>query len=202
MDRKLIFTLLLFSHTVCSFAQWTKEDSVWLEGVASGKIKLELNPETQKAIEEGMFISTDKPIIQPLHAPNTLPITKVFTDIKPANVPPPESDSIDFSRLPPSVFMKYELKVAVRSVVLIPIPPLKKLDSVRIGNTGAAVRAKATNVYPSAVKDGQRRGGFVASVGYSFSADDLLRTIFQPSFRAKKRNKKHATAWKNYNSTP
>ena len=175
-----------------------------MEGVASGKIKLELNPETQKAIREGMFISTDKPTIQPLHAPNDLSITKIFTDIKPENFSLAEHDTIDFSKLPPSVFMLYEEDgIAIKSVVFLPIPPKTiDFDFIRIGNTGTIMKIHATNAYSDVVKDGQRRGGFVYSVSQSFSADNLLRSVFHPSFRAKKRNKKHATAWKNYNSMP
>jgi hypothetical protein len=35
-------------------------------------------------------------------------------------------------------------------------------------------------------------------LGVSFSAEDLLRSIFWKSERAKKRNRKHANAWKSY----
>ena len=38
--------------------------------------------------------------------------------------------------------------------------------------------------------------------GFSFSAEDLLQSIFSKTARAKKRNLKKANAWKTYNSLP
>jgi len=46
---------LLFAGRL--YAQWTEADSVWLQGVISGKTELRLKPEVKKAIEEDRLIN-------------------------------------------------------------------------------------------------------------------------------------------------
>ena len=52
MHKQLLIVMLicLKGADYISTQQWTKKDSVWLQNVLSGKEKLELNPETMKAI--------------------------------------------------------------------------------------------------------------------------------------------------------
>ena len=52
------------------------------------------------------------------------------------------------------------------------------------------------------VKDGQRRGGVLATIRVYFDAEDLLETIFWKSARDKKRNRKRENTWKYYNDYP
>lgn len=82
-----------------------KKDSVWLQNVLSGKEKLELNPETMKAIQSGSFINLDEPASDMKMSPVTpLPILKDFTEYI-------QTDSthrkIALKDLPPGVFWLY-----------------------------------------------------------------------------------------------
>ena len=62
MHKQLLIVMLicLKGADYISAQQWTKKDSVWLQNVLSGKEKLELNPETMKAIQSGSFINLDE----------------------------------------------------------------------------------------------------------------------------------------------
>lgn len=88
-----------------SAQQWTKKDSIWLQNVLSGKEKLELNPETMKAIQSGSFINLDEPASNMKMSPTTpLPILKDFTEYI-------RTDSTNRKKalkdLPPGVFWLY-----------------------------------------------------------------------------------------------
>lgn len=63
MHKQLLIVMLicLKGADYISAQQWTKKDSVWLQNVLSGKEKLELNPETMKAIQSGSFINLNEP---------------------------------------------------------------------------------------------------------------------------------------------
>ena len=82
--RKQLFIVMLIclrGADYMSAQQWTKKDSVWLQNVLSGKEKLELNPETMKAIQSGSLINLDEPASEMKMAPVTpLPILKDFTE--------------------------------------------------------------------------------------------------------------------------
>lgn len=103
----LLCFLICLNGTESLFAQWTKKDSLWLQDVLSGKEKLQLNPETMKAIESGTFINQDKPASQMLMAPATSPaanlkdFSEYITRIDTGPYVP------DYRKVPPSVFMKY-----------------------------------------------------------------------------------------------
>lgn len=63
------------------YAQWTEQDSIWLQNVLAGKDTIQLNPEFQKAIQDGSFLNPDGPVGKPqLAAPTALPITKDFSE--------------------------------------------------------------------------------------------------------------------------
>ena len=66
MHKQLLIVMLicLKGADYISAQQWTKKDSVWLQNVLSGKEKLELNPETMKAIQSGSFINGN-PVTHP-----------------------------------------------------------------------------------------------------------------------------------------
>ena len=83
MHKQLLIVMLicLKGADYISAQQWTKKDSVWLQNVLSGKEKLELNPETMKAIQSGSFINLDEPTSDMKMSPVTpLPILKDFTE--------------------------------------------------------------------------------------------------------------------------
>lgn len=107
MHKQLLIVMLicLKGADYISAQQWTKKDSVWLQNVLSGKEKLELNPETMKAIQSGSFINLDEPASDMKMSPVTpLPILKDFTEYI-------QTDStyrkVALKDLPPGVFWLY-----------------------------------------------------------------------------------------------
>lgn len=106
--RKQLFIVMLIclrGADYMSAQQWTKKDSVWLQNVLSGKEKLELNPETMKAIQSSSLINLDEPASEMKMAPVTpLPILKDFTEYI-------QTDSTNRKKapkdLPPGVFWLY-----------------------------------------------------------------------------------------------
>ncbi|MDR1602979.1 MAG: DUF4858 domain-containing protein [Tannerella sp.] len=176
--------------------EWSAQDSAWLRRVLSGKEELKLNDATRKAIREGTLISTDPAPgkLPMLSAPPELPVSKIVESIA-----QPKTQKKDMTELPPSVYILDGLgdgdllqsdssnilhfnTASTNSVVVQKwVVELKWLET--------ATSRKATVNDPTAVRSG----------GITIDAEDLLRTIFQPSYRAKKRNRKHATARYTYN---
>jgi hypothetical protein len=186
---------LLLALGLCSVIniraqEWSAQDSAWLRRILSGQEELKLNDATRKSIREGTLISTDPaPGKMPiLSAPPELPVTKAFE-----NITIPKTQKKSMTELPPSVFILDGLNMGdslqCTSSSILPhatttprsVVELKQLD--------------ALTPRPAAVGEqyAPRAGGA------SFSAEDILRTIFWPSHRAKKRNRKQATARYNYN---
>lgn len=196
--RKTTCLCSLILFTLSLHAQWTREDSVWIEGVKSGKIKLELNPETKKAIDEGRLIKIAPPQNAMRGSAAQLPITKEFTDIKPEEEE--YGHSINPASLPPAILLRLDVPDSARIKSFVYVAPPTDYISMKlipIGTSGLYVTAHTGDLNPI-VKDGQSRGGAMGGVGFAFSMEDILRQIFMPSERAKKRNRKHATAWKYY----
>ncbi len=115
----LIVMLICFNSSEILWAQWTEKDSVWLQNILSGKEKLELNPETKKAIESGSLINLGEPASHMKFAPTTkLPVSKDFSEYI-------QNDSsqqkIALKDLPTYVFWHYAPK---------PIKPLKVYESI------------------------------------------------------------------------
>jgi hypothetical protein len=171
MDKKLLLLFILcLQHTETLYAQWTEQDSIWLQDVLSGKKDLQLKPEVLKAIEEGSFIRTDPPSMR--EDTQSMPlqhlISKDFSEyIKPTENTKP-TDSLFIL---PAVFMRLGLNEP------LPQDPINKAAYTPKGKVTAPV-----------------------PLGVSFSASDILNSIFLPSERAKARNRKKANAWKSYNS--
>ncbi len=208
MEKKWIVLLFICMHSTGTlYAQWTKKDSLWLEDVLSGKQKIQLNPETKKAIESGTFINTDGLQPELLSAPPLLPISKDF-DLSVS----PDSSNTDMpfhQSIPPAVYLIYAHKNTLRTdsadvseSPAFAMPDLRDKNRIQIKNTPVSVAAQATNIYNTNVKDGQQRGGFVGGVIVTFSMNDLLMGIFNKTERNKRRNKKRAQAWKTYTEYP
>ena len=107
MRKQLLIVMLicLKGADYISAQQWTKKDSVWLQNVLSGKEKLELNPETMKAIQSGSLINLDKPASNMKLSPvSPLPILKDFSEYIKADT---TRRKIALKDLPPSVFWLY-----------------------------------------------------------------------------------------------
>lgn len=107
MNKQLIiYILLCFSGTSNIHAQWTEKDSLWLQGILSGKDSIRLNPETMKAIQSGSFLNMDPQTSPMLNSPMELPILKDFSEY---------IDSSDSTRkvalkdLPPPVLLRHPI---------------------------------------------------------------------------------------------
>ncbi|MCD8043535.1 MAG: hypothetical protein LUH10_10790 [Tannerellaceae bacterium] len=144
----------------------------------SGGDSVKINPEFMQSIREGILlnISPDYPE-QSLFSPD-LPIMKDFSEYI-------YSDStkslMPLDQLPTFVIMRQGLDVTIKDTTLQSFMIHEKdLELLR-------------NAYYSSGPNG---------VGARFSMEDILRHIFWKSERAKKRNRKHANAYKFYNKMP
>lgn len=189
MKRYYYLILLLEIQTgILLYAQdkWTKQDSLWLQRVLSGNEKIQLNDQTKKAIESGTLLSPD-PFIKEQMQMNSIeiPIIKSFEGIT-----APENRRKQPHELPPPVYKLYGLD-AIDSV-----PDATRSTIFYEKTTTELKTLHATTPRKATVNDKISAG----TGGGGFSAEDLLRTIFWPSHRAKQRNKKNANAAKTYNN--
>jgi len=199
MKKQLIIWLLFcINGTTQVFAQWTEEDSIWLENVLSGNEQIRLNPETLKAIEKGKFLNTDEPDNQLLAVPPILPILKEFNGVGIADTGLYEIDS---GSIPPSLFAKYRKELdslRVNKYAFTFHKPLVEKEEFQIANLPVTVSAGARNIFSDEVKDGQRHGAGVVTLKSRFSLDDILLFLFSKKERDKRRNRKKARAWQGY----
>ena len=172
-----IFLLIVSILPMMAHAQWTEQDSLRLQEFLSGKEEIRLNPEFQKAIESGTFLRPDQPGTHMLSSPSELPITKDFSEYV-------QLDTLrrltNYDSITPVLFMLLNFKSPSRSLAI-----QKQAHTIRLPK-----------------KDGQRRGGVLATIRVYFDAEDLLETIFWKSARDKKRNRKRENTWKYYNDYP
>lgn len=203
--RMFILFVICLQHSGVVVAQWTKNDSVWLEKVLSGKEKVRLTPEARKAIESGTFFSNDKPKKNMHASESELPISKDFSEYL-------HSDStrkeMNYLEVPPSVYklqdfeIDEKIKIKKEAYMIAPkkdtlyVKHYHKLGKLPVSFSTYAEQLKSN------VPDGQRPTSVNVSVRATFSMEDILQSIFWKSARAKKRNRKHANAWKTYNSLP
>ena len=170
----LFFIVFLGSRWAIYSQEVTAEDSLWIQRIQDGTENIQLNEATRKAIESGTLIRDPFSTKQLKTSPSEMPIIKSFENITmPENRPKPQD-------IPISVYKIY-------------VQHLNLKDSLPAIGQGAAGFG--------AVYGGSEEVGKGVGVGVSmgFSAEDILRAIFWPSHRAKKRNAKNANAWKTYN---
>jgi hypothetical protein len=183
-----LFMIVFFSVCMSVYSQeWTAEDSLWMQRVQEGTEIIRLNEATRKAIDSGTLIRDPFVSKQLKSSPSEMPVFKSFEGITaPENKPKPHD-------LPLSVYKRYVQSLNMKdSLPVVPkmafsfsaeqVAELKNLDKL--------TPRKATVDDPFTIRSG---------ASGSFSAEDILRTIFWPSHRAKKRNAKNANAWKTYN---
>ena len=180
----LVMMIVCKSGMVIYAQEWTEQDSIWLQRVLNGTEKIQLNKETQKAIESGTFIHDPTISKQMKVSPQDYPIIESFEGIIKL-----ESHYKHPTELPPAAF---------RFFVFYPFDSLPdisnatKLSDANMAELKILLEAsykKATVDDPFTLRQG----------GGSVSFEDILRTIFWPSHRAKMRNAKNANAWKTYN---
>ena len=151
----------------------------------NGTEHIQLNEETKKAIESGTLIRNPATLRQMKISPAELPISHSFEGIA-----VPELQRKQPPELPPAV---YRLHLLTQKDTLPEVSKATKLSAATITELkmlDATTYKKATVDDPFTI----RSGG-----GGSVSFEDILRTIFWPSHRAKQRNAKNANAWKTYN---
>lgn len=169
--------LICLNGTHYAYAQWTEKDSVWLQNVISGKEKLELNPEALKSIESGTLINTEKPASNMIMAPATSPASVVLKDfseyVRPEDVEKNNPNrKVALKDLPPAVFRLYGMNIPYRR--------FKMFGSFYV---------------PPSIKENA-----VKPTGISF--DDMLKQVFMPSERSKRRNAQRWQTQKYYNNYP
>jgi len=182
----LFFVFFLGSRWVIFSQELTAEDSLWIQRVQNGTENIRLNEATRKAIESGTLIRDPFSTKQLKTNPSEMPIVKSFENITmPENRPKPQE-------LPVSVYKIYVKNVNIKDSLPVirkdatgfnakMLEELKALDLL--------TPRKATVDDPFTIRSG----------GGGFDAEGILRSIFWPSHRAKKRNAKNANAWKTYN---
>ncbi|MCD7937804.1 MAG: hypothetical protein LUG98_13175 [Tannerellaceae bacterium] len=193
-----LISVFCFIHAATG--QWTERDSIWLQQVLSGEEELRLSPETEETIRAGTFLNSGMPQTPLLAAPPVLPISKDFSDVILSDT---IRDPLDILSLPPAVFKWYVQQIdsvpEINRNAYTPLHPLVPKEWVDIPGAPVQLKTGAGNLFLPEVRDGQSRGSLNLNTRTTFSAEELLRTIFWKSERAKRRNRKHATAWKNYN---
>lgn len=196
-----VLWLWLFSGNIC--AQWTPEDSVRLQHILSGKEEIRLNPEFQRAIENGTFISTDKPSDKMKSAPLELPITSDFSEYIQADT---FRLKVNCDSITPAVYFLQNFKrppsLGVPKQAYTSTNPLIRKAELKLGKLPVYAKVSAGNLFLNEVKDGQSRGSINVTIRVEFSMEDILEHIFWKSDRDKKRNRKRENTWKYYNDYP
>lgn len=175
MKKPFWLGVIFCLHTEFNLAQsWSKADSIWLANLLAGKDSVYINPEFQKAIRSGTLINPEEPAGNMRMAPAPIPITRDFS----AYLEDPDSSvsaKVALKDLPPAVFMRYGLDK--------PLP--------------------FNGIHPDAFTPyGPVRGGGSGALVGNQDFMGLLFLAFSPRYRQLQKNKKHATAWKTYNSLP
>lgn len=205
VKMRLVLLLLVSILPVMARAQWTEQDSLRLRELLSGEEEIRLNPEFREAIESGTFLRPEQPGTSMLSSPSELPITKDFSEYIQLDT---LRELINYDSITPVVFMLLNFKAPSRALDVrrqthtVNVPKNRDWKEFKVGKIRMAANVRLANVYSDVVKDGQRRGGALATVKVYFSMEDLLETIFWKSARDKKRNKKRENTWKYYNDYP
>lgn len=197
MEKRYVLFLyigLQLCISVSAQEKWTKKDSLWLKRVLSGKEKVKLNDEALRAINSGTLISPSPTTKNQLKlSPLELPIDQTLDGI----TRPPTR--LNIKSIPPSIFILYNLNAGI-SPDTSPDWNTENKGSCMLNDKDIEEQKRLMKMYvkKAAVDDPQT----IPSPGISFNAEDLLRTIFWPSHRAKKHNAKHANAYKNFFVAP
>lgn len=201
--KYITYTLFVCLFPAIVHAQWTEADSLHLQELLSGKEKIRLNPEFQQAIENGTFLSTDQPSAPMVSSPLQLPITSDFSEYIQCDTFRLKANC---DSLTPAAYLlqnfKHPPSLSVRKQAYTTSNPLIRRGEIRFGKLPVYGKITTGNLFLEEVKDGQHRGGFLATIRIDFSMEDILETIFWKSARAKKRNRKRENTWKFYNDYP
>lgn len=167
--------LFLFCSSALQAQTWSKEDSVWLANVLSGKDTLRLNDETMRSIREGRFLQPDRSPAgtMGLSAPS-LPITRDFSE-----------------------YIRHEKDTSHYQVALRDLPPLV------FWRYGQDLDPRDAMRYSGFNRDRQANQMVVPEMnGLSFNLAASLAYVFSPTYRQKVKNRKTATAYRTYDKMP
>lgn len=201
--KHLMSALFVCLFPAVAFAQWTEADSLRLQDILSGKEKVRLNPEFQRAIENGTFLSPDCPSDKMLSSPLELPLAVDFSEYIQSDTfrlqAPCDSVTAEVYWL---LHLKSPASLKVHKQAYTSSNPLIRKQEIRFGKLPVYGKMSTGNLFLDNVKDGQHRGGIMVTMRVEFSLEDVLETIFWKSARAKKRNRKRENTWKYYNDYP
>lgn len=190
MRQKLLVSVIgvFLSCTFVWAQEWSKEDSIWLKNVLDGKEELKINEATKKAIEEGLFI-----VPLWMRNNNTLSLPEIEKGLDGAGLPDDslKINNFDPLSMPPAVFALYILYI-------------DKMDSAyeaRYLQLTDEERKKLEDLVP---EGSQSFYPYTSNYqpGYTLVHDfnHLLSMVFSSHYRRLAYNRKHATAYKNYNN--
>lgn len=170
----ILIAFILFP-AITRAQDWNREDSVWLSNVLSGKDTLRLNSETERAIREGRLLNPSTSAAGEIVPQATeIPIVVDFSDYVRKGVDTSRY-IVPLRELPPQVFWLYGQNLDPR-------------DAMRY-----SAYDRDRQAYKMVVPEWK---------GTSFSLAAALGYAFSPTYRAKVKNRKTATAHKKYNDLP
>lgn len=189
MQRRLMITCLFLLPFVWAYSQKVSvEDSLRLKKIFSESNEIELNEETKEAIRKGTLISPGFKLPELMQE-------KKGTGLLMPEVERPKENNLENNPLlmPSYVFWLYEASNEGDSIQNIRSFALNYKEMEYIRSLLPGVQLGSFGLYTEFYRPGAT---------FFFSAEDILRTIFWPTHRAKKRNAKHANAWRHYNMLP
>lgn len=187
--REWIICLLLFHTFFLCGQKVLKPDTALLNKIFSESNEIELTPEAKEAIRKGTLISPGfkVPELRQKDKPNSLFMPEI-------ELPEERHWELNPERMPSYVFWLYDEhsgdSTDIRSFVI----DEEMMELIR--NLYPGIRLRSFALYT------MDRTMMLPGITFFFNAEDILRTVFWPTHRAKKRNAKHANAWKHYNMLP
>ncbi len=143
MEKRLLIVMMICCLNSMGLwaQQWTEKDSVWLQNILSGKEKLELNPETMKAIQSGSFLNLGEPASNmKLATPDVrMQVLKDFSEY----IQTDSTSRMALKDLPTYVFKKYGPNAEKMLPVLESIIEELKRDPLFGGHHGQATFSSA-----------------------------------------------------------
>lgn len=104
-----VVVCIQYIHTV-NAQTWSKEDSIRLANILSGKDTLKLNPEFQRSIQNGTFINLN-PVGKMKSSPSKVPFTKDFSEYIKLDKSVLVEEKKNWKDMPPQVAMREPIEV-------------------------------------------------------------------------------------------
>ena len=104
-----VVVCIQYMHTV-NAQTWSKEDSIRLANILSGKDTLKLNPEFQRSIQNGTFINLN-PVGKMKSSPSKVPFTKDFSEYIKLDKSVLVEEKKNWKDMPPQAAMREPIEV-------------------------------------------------------------------------------------------